>query len=70
MMFLFSTYSFLIPRERTNPPSTKSRSNTSEPNVLATTMLLPTAAINRNIAEDIWLTIKSNKYCLKNLQQT
>lgn len=51
-IFNFLIY-YIIPLDRTNPPSAKSVSSAHEPKVLATTMLLPIAAINRNNAEAI-----------------
>jgi hypothetical protein len=53
--------------DRTNPPRTMTRSNAKDPNVFATVVSLPKAAMNRNSAEAIWLMHTSRRYCLKNL---
>jgi hypothetical protein len=56
-----------LPLDRINPPRTMTRSNPKDPNVFATVISLPKAAMNRNSAEAIWLTHTSRRYCLKNL---
>jgi hypothetical protein len=61
-------YNVMLPLESMKPPKAKSKSSANDPNVLATIMFLPIAAINRNNAEAIWLTRTSRRYCLNNLQ--
>jgi len=40
-----------LPLDRINPPRTMTRSNPKDPNVFATVISLPKAAMNRNSAE-------------------
>lgn len=55
------------PRDKINPPRTKRTSKAADPNVFATTGLLPTAANNRNRPFALWLMHSSKMNCLKNL---
>lgn len=55
------------PRDKTNPPRTRTASKAKDPNVLATITFLPSAAINRNSPDAIWLIRRSKRNCLKNL---
>lgn len=71
----------MIPRDKRNPlidtiwtstkvlPTIMVQCTCNKPNVLATIMVLPTAAINRNNPEAIWLTPRSTKYCLNILEE-
>ena len=58
---------FNSPRDKINPPITRIVSKASEPQVFATIIFLPTAAINRNSPDAIWLRHRSKRNCLKNL---
>jgi len=51
------------------PPNAKRMRSAKDPNVLATIMFLPSAAIARNKPEDIWFISRSTRYCFKNLHK-
>lgn len=51
------------------PPKTIIASKANDPNVLATIIFLPNAAINLNIPDATWLRHKSRRNCLKNLSE-
>ncbi len=53
--------------DRMKPPNARNVRTAKDPNVLATIMFLPSAAIARNNPEAIWLINNSTRYCLKNL---
>ena len=57
------------PLDKTNPPKTRTASKAKDPNVFATIIFLPSAAINRNSPDAIWLINRSRRNCLKNLPQ-
>jgi hypothetical protein len=57
----------MIPFDRTKPLIAKRMESANDPNVRATVMSLPTAAMNLNNAEAIWFTSTRIRYCLKNL---
>ena len=55
--------------DRMKPPNVRSVKSANDPNVLATIMFLPSAAIARNNPEAIWLINNSKKYCFNNLHK-
>lgn len=57
----------MLPLETINPPNTKTVTSAHEPNVFATIMFLPSAAMKRNNPEAIWLVQTSTRKYLKHL---
>ena len=55
--------------DRMKPPNVRSVKSANDPNVLATIMFLPSAAIERNNPEAIWLVTNSTRYCFNILQK-
>lgn len=55
--------------ETMKPPSTKTTNKVKVPRVLATTCVLPTAAMNRKRDNAVWCTAKNAKNCRKNLNE-
>lgn len=56
-----------IPFDRMKPLVARRMANTKEPIVKPTVNSLPSAPINRNKDEAIWLTNNRRRNCLKNL---
>ena len=58
----------MVPFDRMKPLMAIRMANTNDPIVKATVSSLPSAPINRNKAEAIWLTNNRRRNCLKNLR--
>lgn len=58
----------MVPFDKTKPLIAMRMDNTYDPMVKPTVRSLPSAPINRNKDEAIWLTINRRRNCLKSLR--